>query len=54
MVGWRIAKLTSAHSIDDTMSGDGAYLFGGRWNSRGTKMAYLDSSIAQVAFDVIA
>jgi len=35
------------------MSGDGAYLFGGRLNSRGTRMVYLGSSIAQAAFDIL-
>ncbi|MFT4942128.1 MAG: RES domain-containing protein [Arenicella sp.] len=47
MAGWRIAKLKYAQSIDDMMSGEGAYLFGGRWNLRGTRMVCLGSSIAQ-------
>jgi len=38
MAGWRIAKLKYAQSVDAIMSGEGAYLFGGRWNSRGTRM----------------
>jgi len=53
MEGWRIAKLKYAHSIDDMMSGEGGYLFGGRWNSRGTRMVYLGSSIAQAAFEIL-
>ena len=53
MAGWRIAKLKYAQSIDDMMSGEGAYLFGGRWNSRGTRMVYLGSSIAQAAYEIL-
>ena len=53
MAGWRIAKLKYAQSIDDMMSGEGAYLFGGRWNSRGTRMVYLGSSIAQAVFEIL-
>ena len=53
MAGWRIAKLKYAQSIDDMMSCEGAYLFGGRWNSRGTRMVYLGSSIALAAFEIL-
>jgi RES domain-containing protein len=53
MAGWRIAKLKYAQSIDDMMSGEAAYLFGGRWNSRGTRMVYLGSSIAHAAFEIL-
>lgn len=35
------------------MSGEGAYLYGGRWNSPGTRMVYLGSSIAQAAFELL-
>ncbi|MEW8437602.1 MAG: RES family NAD+ phosphorylase [Candidatus Thiodiazotropha taylori] len=35
------------------MSGEGAYLFGGRWNSKGVRVVYLGSSLAQAAMELL-
>lgn len=51
--GWRICDSAFARSPEEMMSGEGAYLFGGRWNSPGTRMVYLGTSIAQAAFELL-
>lgn len=35
------------------LSGEGADLFGGRWNSKGVRVAYLGTSLAQAAMEVL-
>lgn len=35
------------------MSGEGAYLNGGRWNSKGTAMVYLGNSLAQASMELL-
>ncbi|MBA2237864.1 MAG: RES family NAD+ phosphorylase [Lysobacter sp.] len=45
---WRIER---AEHVDDALSGMGARLFGGRWNSPGTSMVYTASSIALAALE---
>ncbi|WP_316368938.1 RES family NAD+ phosphorylase [Candidatus Thiodiazotropha sp. CDECU1] len=51
--GWRIAAPEFASSPDEMMSGEGAYLFGGRWNSKGVRVVYLGSSLAQAAMELL-
>jgi RES domain-containing protein len=51
--GWRIAAAEFASSPDEMMSGEGAYLFGGRWNSKGVRVVYLGSSLAQAALELL-
>ena len=43
IVAWRICAERYA---DDPLSGHGAFLFGGRWNSRGVRMVYAATSRA--------
>lgn len=45
---WRIER---AEHVDDALSGMGARLFGGRWNSPGTAVVYTASSIALAALE---
>ena len=35
------------------MSGEGAYLFGGRWNSKGTRVVYMGTSLAQASMELL-
>ena len=35
------------------LSGEGAYLYGGRWNSKRTRMVYLGSSLAQASIELL-
>ncbi|ODB85626.1 hypothetical protein A3194_12390 [Candidatus Thiodiazotropha endoloripes] len=52
--GWRIAAAEFSSSHDEKMSGEGAYLFGGRWNnSKGIRVVYLGSSLAQAAMELL-
>lgn len=44
-VAWRIATEAKAYAADD-LSGTGAQLTGGRWNSIGTAMVYASPSLA--------
>lgn len=51
--GWRIADPEFATSPTQMMSGEGAYLHGGRWNSKGTPVVYLGTSLAQAAMELL-
>lgn len=35
------------------MSGEGAYLHGGRWNNKGVRIVYLGTSIAQASMELL-
>jgi RES domain-containing protein len=48
-VAWRIVKRSRARGA---FSGEGARLFGGRWNLRGTPAVYLSESLALAALEV--
>jgi len=50
---WRIAAPDYATTPDEMMSGEGASRVGGRWNSKGTRLAYLGSSRAQAAMELL-
>ncbi|GAC1421305.1 MAG: RES family NAD+ phosphorylase [Candidatus Velthaea sp.] len=45
---WRILR---AAYLDDAWTGEGARLFGGRWNSRGVRMVYAATSLALAAME---
>ncbi len=45
---WRICRAIHAA---DAFSGDGARLFGGRWNSQGVRIVYTSSSLALAAVE---
>ena len=51
--GWRIAAPAYATSADAMLSGEGAFLYGGRWNHKGVRVVYLGSSLAQAAMELI-
>src|SRR2546422_11361108 len=51
VIGWRIAKRKHARAA---FSGEGARLFGGRWNSPGTAMVYTAQSQSLAALEMIA
>lgn len=50
---WRIAAEVPAYSAND-MTGTGARLTGGRWNSIGKPMVYCSSSVALAAWESMA
>ncbi|MEN9868984.1 MAG: hypothetical protein RL748_4574 [Pseudomonadota bacterium] len=53
VVLWRIAKHTLQFSATD-LSGGGAKVTGGRWNSKGKAVVYAASSIALAALETLA
>lgn len=48
--GWRIVKTRHANTAFD---GEGARLYGGRWNSPGTRMVYTASSISLAVLEIL-
>lgn len=48
MRAWRICR---ARFVAGAASGEGARLFGGRWNSRGVSMVYASTSLALAALE---
>ena len=50
MRAWRISRKRYAKNAFD---GEGAYRYGGRWNSRGVRVVYLSSSPALAALEVL-
>src|SRR5918997_70680 len=47
---WRIVKSRHAGSAFD---GEGARLYGGRWNSPGTRMVYTSGSVSLAVLEVL-
>ena len=47
---WRIVK---PHRVGDAFSGEGARLYGGRWNSKGTAMVYAAESKSLAALEIL-
>jgi RES domain-containing protein len=48
--GWRIVKRRHASAAFD---GEGARLYGGRWNSPGTRMVYTSSTISLAILEIL-
>jgi len=53
LCGWRIADPEFSQTPDEMLSGEGAYLYGGRWNSKGTRIAYLASNKSLAAMELL-
>ena len=53
LTSWRIASPEFSTTPKLMMSGEGAYLFGGRWNSKGTRVVYLGTSLAQASMEML-
>lgn len=51
--GWRIADPAFASTPEAMLSGEGAFLYGGRWNSKGVRVVYLGTSLAQAALELL-
>lgn len=51
--GWRVAAPEFSSTPAEMLSGEGAYRYGGRWNSKGTRVVYLGSSLAQASMELL-
>jgi RES domain-containing protein len=51
ITAWRLIKSRHARAA---FGGEGARLYGGRWNSPGTRVAYASDSVALAALEVLA
>src|SRR5438874_11117232 len=51
VVGWRIIKEKHAATA---LSGEGARIFEGRWNSAGVRMVYCSENLARAALEILA
>lgn len=51
VAAWRLAKTKYAATAFD---GEGARVYGGRWNSPGTRVAYASESLALATLEVLA
>lgn len=50
---WRISKHTPQYGAAD-MRGEGANIFGGRWNSKGNHLVYSSTTIALATLETLA
>lgn len=50
ITAWRITK---RKFVDKAFTGEGAELVGGRWNSPGTRMVYLSSTISLAILEIL-
>ena len=53
VAAWRLAAPEHARSARQLLSGDGARLYGGRWNSPGGAVVYLADSLALATLELL-
>ena len=53
LLGWRLTAPEFARSAEDMLSGEGARLYGGRWNSPGHAAVYLADSLALAGMELL-
>lgn len=53
LTGWRIAAPEFAQTPEEMLSGEGARLYGGRWNSPGQPAVYLGDSLALAGMELL-
>jgi RES domain-containing protein len=50
---WRIARSAHAASVEDMLSGNGAALYGGRWNPKGMPAVYCSQNSSLAALEIL-
>ena len=53
LIAWRLAAPEFARTPGDMLSGEGARLYGGRWNSPGRAAVYLADSLALAGMELL-
>lgn len=53
LFGWRVSNPKYSRSIAEMMSGEGSYQYGGRWNSKGTRIVYLGGSLSLASLELL-
>jgi RES domain-containing protein len=51
--GWRIADPEYAKTTPEMLSGEGGYLFGGRWNTKGHRVVYLGGNLSTASMEML-
>lgn len=51
--GWRIADPDFSKTTQEILSGEGAFLFGGRWNTKGNRVVYLGGNLSTAAMELL-
>ncbi|NOX10136.1 MAG: RES family NAD+ phosphorylase [Gammaproteobacteria bacterium] len=51
--GWRVADPEFAKSPQEMLSGEGAFLHGGRWNTKGHRVVYLGGNLATASLELL-
>ncbi len=51
--GWRICDPEFAKTPQEMLSGAGAFLFGGRWNTKGHRVVYLGGNLATASMELL-
>jgi len=50
---WRLAAPEYSTTVEDMLSGEGAFRFGGRWNSPGRRAVYMGGSLALASLELL-
>lgn len=51
--GWRLADSDFAKTPQEMLSGEGAFVFGGRWNTKGHRAVYLGCNLATACMELL-
>ena len=52
-MAWRLAWPEHSRTVEETLSGEGALQYGGRWNSPGRRAVYLGGSLALASLELL-
>jgi RES domain-containing protein len=53
LIVYRLAEVRHARTAQDALSGEGAFLFGGRWNPRGYRVAYAAEHLSLAVLEIL-
>jgi RES domain-containing protein len=53
VIAYRLAEARHARTAQDALSGEGAFLFGGRWNPPGYRVAYAAERLSLAVLEIL-